>query len=211
MTDYDIFISYRRNGGETMALLLHDRLTARGYRVFLDVESLNAGSFNTKLLDVIDGCKDVIVVLSENSLDRCVNEDDWVRNEISHAFKKEKNIIPFMLRGFAWPEKLADDIADLPMQNGINAISNEYFDAAIERLTEKFLVSTPHDVGFTPKTNKNAFAFKIVVTSLIFIFALIIVILIIAAVFLTNNPDILDGLDADSIIELLKENQSYGH
>ena len=32
---YDIFISYRRDGGDTLAQLIYDRLTARGYRVFL--------------------------------------------------------------------------------------------------------------------------------------------------------------------------------
>jgi len=143
-SNYDIFISYRRDGGETMALLLRDRLYQKGYRVFLDVESLNAGSFNNKLLEIINNCKDVIVILSENSLERCANQDDWVRKEIAHAFKTEKNIVPFMLRGFKWPDSLPDDIADLPMQNGINAISNEYFDASIERLTEKFLESRPN-------------------------------------------------------------------
>ena len=43
---YDIFISYRRDGGDTLSQLIYDRLTHRGYRVFLDIESLNAGKFN---------------------------------------------------------------------------------------------------------------------------------------------------------------------
>jgi hypothetical protein len=148
---YDIFISYRREGGETMAILLHDRLKAKGYSVFLDVESLNAGKFNSQLLKVIENCKDVIVVLSENSLDRCVNEEDWVRKELVHAFEKRKNIIPFMLRGFSWPENLPDDISELPLQNGVNANSNEYFDASIERLITKFLCSKPRSSFKKPK------------------------------------------------------------
>jgi len=49
---YDVFLSYRRDGGEAMATLLHDRLVAKGYKVFLDIESLNSGSFNKKLLSV---------------------------------------------------------------------------------------------------------------------------------------------------------------
>jgi len=142
---YDVFISYRREGGETMAILLHDRLTAKGYSVFLDVESLNSGKFNSQLLSVIENCRDVIVVLSENSLDRCVNEDDWVRKELVHAFETGKNIIPFMLRGFKWPENLPRDISELPLQNGVNANSNEYFDASIERLVTKFLSSKPQE------------------------------------------------------------------
>jgi hypothetical protein len=140
---YDIFISYRHEGGETMAILLHDRLTAKGYNVFLDVESLNSGKFNSQLLKVIENCKDVISVLSKNSLDRCVNEDDWVLMELSHAFKHGKNIIPFMLRGFEWTENLPEGIAELPLQNGVNAKHNEYFDASVERLITKFLESKP--------------------------------------------------------------------
>jgi len=140
---YDIFISYRRDGGEAMAILLRDRLTAKGYNVFLDIENLNSGSFNTKLFDVIDGCKDVILICSIGSLDRCVNDGDWVRLEIARAIEKGKNIVPVMLRGFAFPENLPADIANISMQNGVSANSHEYFDAAIERLQDKFLQSTP--------------------------------------------------------------------
>jgi hypothetical protein len=138
---YDVFISYRREGGETMGILLHDRLTAKGYNVFLDVESLNAGTFNSQLLTVIESCTDVIVVLSQSSLARCANEGDWVRQELAHAFKHKKNVIPFMLRGFEWDCELPEDIAELPLRNGVNASSNEYFDASIERLVTKFLKS----------------------------------------------------------------------
>ena len=124
-----------------MAILLRDRLTAKGYRVFLDIESLNSGSFNKKLLSVIEECTDIVVVCSKNSLDRCANEGDWVRMEIAHALKHGKNIVPVLLRGFEWPATLPDDIDVLRMQNGINAGNNEYFDAAIDRLTDKFLLS----------------------------------------------------------------------
>jgi len=140
---YDVFLSYRRDGGETMAVLLRDRLAAKGYRVFLDVESLNPGSFNEQLLDVIEHCTDFLMVCSKNSLKRCKNESDWVRREIAQAFQCGKNIIPFMLRGFQWPRRLPDDIAKLPMQNGVTADSNVYFDAAIELLCSTFLKSKP--------------------------------------------------------------------
>ena len=46
---YDIFISYRRDGGQETARILRDSLAERGYRVFFDVESLRSGAFNTKL------------------------------------------------------------------------------------------------------------------------------------------------------------------
>ncbi|MCL2830630.1 MAG: TIR domain-containing protein [Betaproteobacteria bacterium] len=140
---YDVFVSYRRDGGETMAILIHDRLASKGFNVFIDVEGLNSGNFNTKLLQVIESCKDFVLVLSPNALDRCTNEGDWVRNEIAHAIGLNKNIVPIMLRGFQWPEHLPEDMADLPMKNGVNANNNEYFDAAIDRLSEKFLLSKP--------------------------------------------------------------------
>jgi hypothetical protein len=151
---YDIFLSYRRDGGEMTAILLRDRLTEKGYRVFLDVENLNSGSFNTRLLDIIDKCKDVLVICSKGSLDRCVNEGDWVRLEVAHALGKGKNVIPIMLRGFVFPDVLPDDIEALRMQNGVNANSHEYFDAALERLAEKFLLSEAK-VGKGKKTEKR--------------------------------------------------------
>ena len=65
---YDIFISYRRDGGDTLAQLIYDRLTDRGYSVFLDIESLRSGKFNEKLFSVIDECRDVVVILPPGSL-----------------------------------------------------------------------------------------------------------------------------------------------
>ncbi|MCL1824274.1 MAG: TIR domain-containing protein, partial [Oscillospiraceae bacterium] len=113
---YDVFLSYRRDGGETTAILLRDRLVSKGYNVFLDIESLNSGSFNKKLLSVIEDCVDFIVVCSKGSLDRCINEDDWVRLEIAHALNNNKNVVPVMLRGFEWPDVLPAEIDALRTQ-----------------------------------------------------------------------------------------------
>ena len=140
---YDVFLSYRRAGGETMAILLRDRLNERGYRVFLDIEDLNPGKFNKDLLRVIDGCTDFVSILSPGSLDRCVKEGDWVRLEIAHALKNEKNVVPLILRGFEQPENLPDDISDLMNNSGVGVPSTEFLDAAIDRLCKRFLLSEP--------------------------------------------------------------------
>lgn len=95
---YDIFISYRRDAFEP-ANLFATRLKALGYRVFFDIETMNAGKFNEQLLDVISKCKDFILVLSPNALDRCEDEGDWVRREVMCAMEHKKNIIPIMLFG----------------------------------------------------------------------------------------------------------------
>ena len=138
---YDVFISYRRQGGEQTARIICDRLMDSGYKVFFDVESLRSGAFNTKLYSVIDECRDVIVVLSQNSLDRCKDENDWVRLEIAHALKVGKNVIPVFLRGFVFPGTLPGDIEPLRYQNGLEA-SSEFFDAFIGKL-KTFLKSKP--------------------------------------------------------------------
>lgn len=75
MSHYDIFISYRRSSYET-ANLIATRLKASGYSVFFDVETLRSGKFNEQLFSVIQQCKDFLLVLPPEALDRCVNEDD---------------------------------------------------------------------------------------------------------------------------------------
>lgn len=137
MENYDIFISYRRDGGEGVAGRISDKLTAKGYKVFFDVESMRSGNFNEQILDAIDMSSDMIVVLPPNGLDRCVSEEDWVRREIAHAIRVGKNIVPVMLRNFEFPKELPDDINGLRLLQGVTA-SNEYFDAVISRI-EKLL------------------------------------------------------------------------
>lgn len=134
---YDIFISYRRDGGQVTARILRDSLTERGYNVFFDVESLRSGAFNTKLYSVIEECTDFILILSPNALDRCVEEEDWVRCEVEHALRKKKNIIPILLREFAFPADLPPSLKELPYRNGL-AANLEYYDAFVDKL-ETFL------------------------------------------------------------------------
>ena len=98
--DYQIFISYRRDGGEALACLINEKLKQRGYEPFYDVESLRSGKFNDEILRVIKASTDVVVILSPNGLDRCKNEEDWMRKEIAFALKCKKHIIPIMMRNF---------------------------------------------------------------------------------------------------------------
>lgn len=132
MKKYDVFISYRREAYES-ANLIATRLKAEGYRVFFDLETMRSGKFNEQLYDVIDQCKDFVVVLSPGALDRCCNEDDWVRKEILRAMGSRKNIIPVLLNSFEWPGVMPAGLEELPMYQGI-AASRDFFDLAMERL-----------------------------------------------------------------------------
>ena len=93
---YDIFISYRREGGKNFARILKPELEKRGFqdRVFLDFDELKDGKFDKRIMDAIDSAPIFIIILSDGCLDRCVNEDDWVRQEILHALEANKHIIP---------------------------------------------------------------------------------------------------------------------
>ncbi|MDE6779808.1 MAG: toll/interleukin-1 receptor domain-containing protein [Alistipes sp.] len=79
---YDIFISYRRDGGREFARPLKAELELRNYNVFLDFDELKDGVFDRRIMDAIDSAPIFLVVLSPHSLDRCADENDWVRKEI---------------------------------------------------------------------------------------------------------------------------------
>ena len=137
---YDIFISYRREGGYDTAQLLYDRLTQMRYRVSFDLETLRGGKFNTQLYQRIEQCSDVLVIMSKDSLNLRENpDDDWFRLEIAHALKHKKNIVPVFLRDFKFPQKgeLPSDIADLVDYQGVTA-SQEHFDSVLQRICRNF-------------------------------------------------------------------------
>jgi len=129
-----VFISYRRDGGDGLAGRVRDALVQRGFSVFLDVEDLKTGKFNEALLHEIEACSDFIVILSSGALDRCMNEGDWVRLEIAHALKLQKNIVPVFGRNFQFPATaLPPEIDELRHFNGIHA-SHDLFEASMTKL-----------------------------------------------------------------------------
>lgn len=130
---YDVFISYRRDGGYEMARLLYEHLKIEGLNPFFDLEELRSGPFNTKLYEEIENSSNFLLVLPPSSLDRCNNESDWLRLEIEHALKYKKNIIPVMMKNFVWPDNLADSIKEIQNYNGLE-MSREYFDASIKKI-----------------------------------------------------------------------------
>ncbi len=133
MNNHQIFISYRRVGGEDMAGRIADRLSSLGYNVFYDVESMRAGKFNLQIYSAIDSCSDVLVILPPNALDRCSDPEDWVRIEIAYAIQKKKNIIPILMRGFSFPDELPENISALKVYEGIK-VPDGFFDAMMTRL-----------------------------------------------------------------------------
>ena len=115
-SNYDIFISYRREGGYDTAKHLNDLLVRDGYRVSFDIDTLRSGDFDTQLLERIDQCKDFILIVDSHAFDRTLDpkfnpKSDWLRNELAYALKKSKNVIPVFLAGTnGFPDGLPADI-----------------------------------------------------------------------------------------------------
>ena len=90
---YDVFISYRREGGDKYARTIQQALEKQ-YRVFLDFDELKDGVFDQRIIDAISESPVFLLILSRGALDRCVNENDWVRQEILQAVKCGCHIVP---------------------------------------------------------------------------------------------------------------------
>lgn len=88
---YDIFISYRRNGGFETAKHLNDLLVHDGYTVSFDIDTLREGDFDETLHKRIDQCVNFILVVDKHTFDRTfdskfVPKKDWLRIELAYAY-----------------------------------------------------------------------------------------------------------------------------
>lgn len=161
---YDIFISYRREGGFETANLIASKLKLSGYRVFLDIHSMHSGDFSEQLKEKVKRCKDFVWVLSPTSVK---NDDgtvtrvdtlsfrdgvDYFRDEICWAIEYHKIIIPVILDGFIVPKEFPKIIKDtmsasnpscnLHQLQAVEASKNQHFDASISEL-KRYLHSHP--------------------------------------------------------------------
>lgn len=147
-TIYDIFISYRRDGGFETAKHLNDLLVRDGYTVSFDVDTLREGNFDQALLNRIEQCTDFILIVDKNAFKRTLDplfdeSYDWLRQELAYALRLKKNIIPVMLVGASFPNNLPEDITEVSRKNG-PTYATEYFDAFYNKL-KRFLHSGPRE------------------------------------------------------------------
>lgn len=113
----DAFISYRRESGAFLADWLNKALRAARCTSFYDKENIEGGKFPEQIQKAICRSNNLILICTENSMDRCQNADDWVRQEIELALKNNKNgghinIVPVLVRGFEVPKDLPSTIKD---------------------------------------------------------------------------------------------------
>ena len=126
-----IFISYRRGDSEGQARALS--LELANYvgpdSVFMDVDSVALGrDFRLSLQESLKSCDAVLALIGPNWLDsadaagrrRLDDPDDFVRQEIATALRRNIPVTPILLQGASMPaaERLPDDLKDLAFRNG---------------------------------------------------------------------------------------------
>ena len=137
----DVFISNRRATGLETARTLQFALKAHGYSVFFDYDSLQDGVFNRAIFKAIENCKVVVALLSDGSLDRCVNKDDWVRQELEHAFRAEKKIVPVaasdVFNHWKWPRSFPNSLAGLKEIQISELHMGSFFNHSVDEIIAK--------------------------------------------------------------------------
>jgi hypothetical protein len=94
-----VFIGYRRTNFWT-ALAIYQDLTAHGFDVFFDYQSIDSGNFEKVIVENIKYRAHFVVLLSSSALERCMEPGDWLRREIEMAIEEKRNIVPVMMEGF---------------------------------------------------------------------------------------------------------------
>jgi len=136
-TNYDIFISYRDEGGRANARNIQLALESRGYHnIFFSYDSLKEGQFDQQLISAVQNCKDFILLLSEGALDQCANGKDNVALEIRTALASKCNIIPVTVDtlDWKWPDNLPQDLYPLKKIQYSSLLTRKYFKEGIEEI-----------------------------------------------------------------------------
>ncbi len=130
---YDVFVSYCREDGASIARLLSDKIRAQGFRVFLDVEGLGAGSWSQELELRINECPDFVVVLTAAYISRLKTQGSVIQQEVVTALGRGKNVVPVLVESMPLAHQLPASVAALPDANGVRYV-HEYMDAAVVKL-----------------------------------------------------------------------------
>ena len=98
---------------------------------------MEAGKFDSNLLQSIQSARNFILVLTSGALDRCINDNeqkDWIHKEVACALDSDCNIIP-VFDNFLMPnsEDLPVTMRPLTSYNGINWV-HEYQTACMDKI-----------------------------------------------------------------------------
>jgi len=146
--EYNIFISYRRldkNGnisGRDQARLIAKQLEIKGFKPFFDYSEIRDDEFDKAIIPAVENCKIFILVLSKDALDRCENENDWVRKEVETAIKFGRKIINVTPdKAFnGWPDKLPKSLSKITRIQISDIDCGSLFEVSMEKLIEERII-----------------------------------------------------------------------
>lgn len=150
--DKSVFISYRRSVSAFIARAIFQDLRYHDYDVFMDVESIDAGAFDTIILNQISARTHFLVILTPGAVERCAEPGDWLRREIEHAMDVNRNIVPILVNNFDFRDAekyLTGKLTHLARHNALT-VPHDYFDEAMHRLRTRFLKSPVRPVTIMP-------------------------------------------------------------
>ncbi len=131
MGDYTIFISHSTKDrfiARQVSNLIDDRGRERGLKTFLDEKDIEfGGSIPEEIREAIRGCEELVVLLSEYSVDR-----PWVLVEIGAAWILEKRIVAVIDK--ISPDQMPDVIASYKAVD-LNEVER-YIDELVARVEE---------------------------------------------------------------------------
>jgi tetratricopeptide (TPR) repeat protein len=111
--------SYSRQSGGWAARSIKERLERRSADVFLDVESINSGRFETVILNEIGRRDRFVVLLTSDTCSRLGSPSDWGRRELERALELKKNVVPVLLEG----ARLEDVSPAVPLKEQLLALN----------------------------------------------------------------------------------------
>jgi tetratricopeptide (TPR) repeat protein len=145
MSEKTVFISYRRDPtGKLFARSIKEALTHLGYDVFLDVDCLDAGKWATQILTQVPKRSHFLLLLTPGALDRCTQEDDWVRKELLAAIESGRNIVPIREESVDLGDlnKCCPECVKALFDYQIATLQHSGFEAGIKVLVERYI--PPH-------------------------------------------------------------------
>lgn len=153
---YTIFISYRRDYGGTFALLLEEKLTQAGFSAFLDHKSMPRGRFDEEISRTIDETTDFIVILSKDCF-KVREGTDFFVEEIEHALRKNKNIVPIFLNGYSSKQSIPDRLSDVLKFQGVSEYSPQDFENVFLPKLVSYLSDTEEKQKYLDRTGARSY------------------------------------------------------
>lgn len=157
---YDVFISYRRGTGLDLARSIAYWFRANGFKCFIDQTELKTGQFNKQIYKAIEETQYFLLLVTENALERCVNDGDWVRKEIEYASSKGVTIIPLTpmpdyAKELPAPGRLPESLEFLRRTEASQFDRQKNFESTLQEMVKRQMPLFKGRVNFAEKDKED--------------------------------------------------------